>query len=359
MLSAPILKGLSAYLSSLDAVSAIYDENFNLVSTESKDFFEKLDIEAVRSPPPIKEETFYTVEADGEKMILSVTPIFKSKRIVTAYTFVVRTDYQLYKQTCAGTMPDYAALFLDRIKKGICDCSELNELAREGNGSKKILSLLEAQQDVIDKLYSELSETRYSAFPSKSVNSRLNCNISALLETLCSDTAESLKEVKRKVNADIDTRNYYSKIDFNLFTAAFSNLLRYHIRYSPLKSPINIKSAVNSENLFELTVKTKVDDKKFETREDTMLAQYFRDFAYKIICYDFGGEFETDIDGDSIVSIVRLPVAKKNRGSLLTDKNSAYLGSDYKPMRTNLAQIIEDETAALKSQRSSKKSDKR
>lgn len=358
MLSSPILKGLTSFLSSLDAVAAVYDVDFKLASTDSEEFFQKLDISAVMSNPPVKGETAYTVEVDGEKMILCVTPIFKSKRVIAAYIFVIRTDYQLYKQLCAGSIPDYFAARLDRIKKEIAECSEMNEIAQNSGGSKKLTALLEEQKHVLNALYSEISKTRYSVFSDAEVNSRINCNVSALLSVLCDDTAECLKEVKRKVSFDIDARNYYSKIDFNLFTCAFSNILMYHLQCSPLKGTVNIKSAVNSEKLLELTVKTKANNKKNVSAEEAANAKYCRDLAHKIICYDFSGECETDCDGSSIVTVIKLPVAKKNRGSLLTSRNSAYLGSDYKPMYENLLRVIEAETDALKKQRGSKKSDK-
>lgn len=356
MLSSPILKGLTSFLSSLDAISAVYDVDFNLASTDSENFFKELDISAVKSNPPTRGETTYTVTVNGEKMILSVTPIFKSKRIITAYIFTVRTDYQLYKQICAGSMPEYFTMLMNNIKDEIARCSEINEIAQNTSASKKLTVLLEEQKRVLNELYSELNRTRHSAFPETEINSRINCNVSALLNVLCDDTSECLKDVKRKVNFDIDTRNYYSKIDFNLFTSAFSNILMYHLHYSPLKSAVSIKSEVNAEKLLELTVKTKADNKKAEPAEETTRAKYFRDLAYKIICYDFGGECEIDNDGGTVTTKIKLPVSKKNRGVLLTSKNSAYLGSDYKPMYENLSQIIKSESAALKKQKDSKKS---
>lgn len=358
MLSSPILKGLTSFLSSLDAISAVYDVDFNLASTDSEEFFKDLDISAVISNPPVKDETTYTVTVNGEKIILSVTPIFKSKRIITAYIFIARTDYQLYKQICAGSMPDYFTMLLNKVKAEIVRCSEMNEIAQNTNASKKLTSILEEQKQVLNELYSELNRTRCSVFSDAEINSRINCNVSALLNVLCDDVSECLKDAKRKVNFDIDTRNYYSKIDFNLFTAAFSNILMYHLCCSPLKSTVSIKSEVNAEKLLELTVKTKADNKRNEAAEENTRAKYFRDLAYKIICYDFGGECEISNDGDTVITIIKLPVSKKNRGSLLTSKNSAYLGSNYKPMYECLSYVIKSESAALKKQRGSKKSGK-
>ena len=229
----------------------------------------------------------------------------------------------------------------------------MNEMAQNTNASKKLTVLLEEQKRVLNELYSELNRTRCSIFSDTEINSRINCNVSALLNVLCDDTSECLKDVKRKVNFDIDTRNYYSKIDFNLFTSAFSNILMYHLCYSPLKSAVSIKSEVNAEKLLELTIKTKAD-KKVEPTEETTRAKYFRDLACKIICYDFGGECEINNDGGTFITVIKLPVSKKNRGSLLTSKNSAY----YKPMYECLSYIIRSESAALKKQRGSKKSGK-
>lgn len=357
MLSSPVLKGLTSFLSSLDAASAIYDADFNLASTDSEEFFKKLDLSAVISNPPTKEETAYTVTVDGEKIILSVTPVFKSKRIITAYILVARTDYQLYKQICAGSIPDYFTMLMNDIKKEIVRCSEMNEIAQSANTSKKLALLLEEQKSVLNKIYSELNRTRCSIFSDTELNSRINCNVSALLSVLCDDASECLKNVKRKISFDIDAKNYYSKIDYNLFAAAFSNILMYHMHYSPLKSTVSIKSSVNAEKLLELTVKTKADKKEIEPAEENTRVKFFRNLAHKIVCYDFGGECETKNEDGTVITIVRLPVSKKNRGLLLTSKNSAYLGSDYKPMPESLSYIIEAESAALKKQKGSKKSE--
>lgn len=359
MLSTPTLKGLTSFLSSLDAISAVYDVDFNLASTDSEDFFKELDISAVISNPPTRGETAYTVTVNGEKIILSVTPIFKSKRIITAYIFIARTDYQLYKQVCAGSIPDYFTMLLNNLKDEIAECSELNKLAQDTSASKKLTSILEDQQRALNRIFSELKRTGCSVFSDAEVNSRINCNVSALLGVLCDDASECFKDVKRKLSFDIDERNYYAKIDFNLFTSAFSNILMYHLCCSPLKSTISISTEVNAEKLLELTVKTKADNKRIESAEEATRAKYFRDLAHKIICYDFGGECESNNDGGNVVTVIKLPVSKKNRGSLLTSKNSAYLGSDYRPMRESLSYIIKSESEALKKQRGSKKTDKK
>lgn len=359
MLSSPILKGLTSFLSSLDAISAVYDVDFNLASTDSEDFFNELDISAVKSNPPTRGETTYTVTVNGEKMILSVTPIFKSKRIITAYIFIVRTDYQLYKQICAGSMPEYFTMLMNKIREEIADCHRMNEIAQNTSASKKLVSLLEEQKRVLKDLYSELDRTRCDIFPDSKSGGRINCNVSVLLNNLCVDASECLKDVKRKANLDIDTRNSYSNIvDFNLFTSAFSNILMYHLHYSPLKSTVSIKSAVNADRLLELTIKTKNDSKTGESAQDAARAKYFRDLAYKIICYNFGGECEINNVGDTVITIIKLPVSMKNRGPQLTSKNSPYLGSDYKPMHENLSYIIKSESSALKKQKDSKKSGK-
>lgn len=357
MLSSPILKGLNSYLASLDATAAVYDSSFKLAAAVNMDFFEQLDISAVKENPPSKGEKFYSLDVNGEKLILAVTPLFKSKRIVTAYTFVVRDEYQLYKQICVGASNDYFIALLDRMQDGLRKCCELNETALNQSGGKKLAAVLEEQRNAIDELRSEIFETRLAAFPSSEVNSRINCNVSALLSALCSDTAECLQDIKRKVSAEIDEKSYYSNIDFNLFTVAFTNLIRYHLQCSPLKSTVSIKSELNSDNFLEIMIKTKSDAKRIESGTDAVLAKYFRDFANRIIRSNFDGEYDHKQEGNMTVSIVRLYVSKKNRGSLLTGKNSAYLSDDYKPMRSSLARVINSEKDEMKTRRSSKKTE--
>lgn len=361
MLSAPILKGLTSFLSSLDAISAVYDTDFNLVSTDSEDFFSDLDVSTIASDPPQRGETAYTVMVNGEKMILSVTPVFKSKRIIAAYIFVARSDYQLYKQMCAGSIPDYFSIIMDRIREDIAACSQMNDLLQNTGSPKKNAALLQEQNRILKGLYADLGKTRSSIFSTAKVDDRINCNVSALLNCLCNDTLDCLKDVKRKVNIDIDTRNCYCNIDHELFTAAFSNALMYHLQCSPLKSAVNIKSTIYAEsyaeNYFELTVKTKALPEEDETTEnDAASAKYCRDLAHKIICYDFGGEYEIDNSDGYVTTMIKLPVLKKNRGKQLNSNNSPYLGADYKPMYGNLSHMITVESAELKKQKGSKNS---
>ena len=350
MLSTPILKGLTSFLSSLDAVSAVYDTDFNLVSTDSENFFNELDIGAVVSNPPQKGETAYTVTANGEKMTLSVTPVFKSKRIITAYIFVARSDYQMYKQLCAGSMPDYFSMLTDRIRESIAACSQMNDLIQNMSPSKKTSVLLQEQKNILNGLYAELDKTRSSIFSSAKVNDRINCNVSALLSSLCNDTLDCLKDTKRKVNIDIDTKNCYCNIDHDLFTSAFSNALTYHLLCSPLKSTVNISSTVNNEKYLELTIKTKAAE------NNAADAKFFRDLAHKIICYDFGGEYEIDNSGNYVVTMIKLPVSMKNRGQKLSGKNAPYLDESYKPIYGNISHVINIEAAELKKQKGSKNS---
>ncbi len=356
MLSAPTLKGLISYLSSLDGIAAVYDENFNLADSTDKEFFKKLNLDEIKADPPTRLESYYKIEVDGERYVLSVTPIFKSKRVITAYSLVARNDYQIFKQAAVGMMPEYFSLILDDIKKNLSECTDLNDLAVKEVSAKRSASLLSAQKQMIRNLCSKVDDTTYSIFAHSQVNSRVNCNVTALISALCSDTSECLKGVKRKVSLELEEKNLYAKIDYNLFATAFANIIKYHLNNSPLKSAISITSIISEEGNFVLTVKTKASGKK-TINENITESKYFRDLAHKLICYDCKGECEFSVSGGYVCTVVTVPVSKKNRGSLLTGKNSAYLDEDYKPMKAILEDNIKWESDELKEIKALKKSE--
>lgn len=351
MIPSPIMRGLTSYFSSIDAKTAIYSDSFELISSPCMDYFKNLDISAIVADPPVKDEKIYSVKAGDEKAVISVTPVFKSKRIVAAYAFVVRSDYYIYKMMNAGIIADYTNYTLEKHRDHITDVIQNNkiiiECIKKGESTEETLDLLEKQNDILIDVYSELNRTRYSAFADSGYK-RVNCNVTALLSALCSEAELCFREVKREVIIDIEQRNYYAKIDFNLLTIAISNLLHFHLYTSPLKSKIHISTLCDEESCIEITLRSKLDKTGYEELQDKASALFLRDLAHKIICYDCNGEYKLNQNDKELESKIMIPVSKKNRGSLLTSKNSAYLGMDFKPLHSSLSGIIASEMQKLK-----------
>ncbi len=76
-------------------------------------------------------------------------------------------------------------------------------------------------------------------------------------------------------------------------------------------------------------------------------AAFSRNFAEKIIRTDCYGIFKCHDDGKTTSTEFELPVFLKNRGSMLTSRNSVYLDPEYKPVRSLLKKIMESEIEQL------------
>lgn len=344
MISAPNLKSLTYYLSSADGISAIYDENFELQWTNCGEFFSELDILKIQAEAPT-EETHYRVNYFGENALMTVTPLYRSVRTVSAYTVTVRSSYQVFKMVSCTSAADHFTMLLEEYGQKTAEMIELNQklslLVKNGKAGE----LISSQNRILGSINTDMADYSMAIFP-KDRPVTLNCNIASLLSAVCKDAEVCLKDIKRKLTSDLEDRPCYLKIDHNLLSSAIAALLNYHLSISPLKSGISIRTSCAGDKLFRVVIKSKSDREGLSER-DIMFCSFRRNLAEKIIRKDCGGTFSFTDDGKTAVSEFSLSVFLKNRGSMLTAKNSTYLNPNHKPVRHLLKKTMEAEIEML------------
>ena len=349
-----VLKGLTSYLSSLDGISAVYDKNFKLQWTNCGDFFNELDITEIKADRPDKEthykETHYKVTYRQETALLTVIPLIKSKsvRTVDGYAVTVKTTYQVFKMISNTSAADHVNLFLNKSRARLEELEVINKkLSEKNNDAEKAenADLADSRDRLLSAIETDIYNYSETLFPEKRVSGAY-CNVSRLLLSVCEDMAECLKGVKRKTSIDVTDVKCYRSIDHKLLAAAVANLLKCHLRLSPLKSPVNIRVICEKDRYLKTIIKTK-PRKEDLTKAERLASEFCRNLAEKIIIDDCGGEFSFVDNEKSIISEFKLPVSLKKKGPELNAKNAPYTVDGYKPVRPMLKQTIESEIEKL------------
>lgn len=344
MISAPNLKSLTYYLSSVDGISAVYDEKFVLQWTNCDEFFCDLDVSKIKVKG-LTEETHFRIKYLDENALMTVTPLYRSIRTISAYTVTVKNTYQVFKMVSCTSAAEYVTMFLEDYRQKTAELIELNKkislLAKSGRESE----LISNQGRILSSINTDMGNYAESVFPKENPIT-LNCNVTILLSSICRDAEACLKDIKRRLTFEPDERLCYLKIDHNLFSAAFAALLNCHLNLSPLKSGIIVRSSCSEDKIFSVSIKSKSDREGISQRE-MMFCNFRRDLAEKIIRKDCGGTFSFMNDGKNAISEFSLSISLKNRGSMLTAKNSAYLNLDHKPIRHLLKKTMESEIEVL------------
>lgn len=340
MISAPNLKSLIYYLSSADGISAVFDEKFVLQWTNCDEFFGELDVSRIKAEGPT-EETHYRTNYLGESALMTVTPLYRSVRTISAYTITVKNTYQVFKMVSCTSAADHVTMFLKEYEQKTGKLIELNEkishLVKNGRASE----LISNQNRILNSINTDMGNYAATVFPGdKSVT--LNCNITSLLSSVCKDAETCLKDIKRKLTSELGERFCYLKIDHTLLSAAVAALLNCHLNLSPLKSGINIRASCSEDKFFRVVIKSK-SDREGISEQEIMSCNFSRGLAEKIIRNDCGGTFSFTNDGKNATSVFSLSVSLKNKGSLLNAKNSPYLNPEHKPVRHLLRKTIESE----------------
>ncbi len=343
MISAPILKGLTCYLSSLDGISAVYDKNFELHWTNCEVFFKELDVSEIKADRPDK-ETHYKVKYQGETALMTAAPIYKynSVRTVDAYTVTVKTTYQVFKMISRTSAADHVNMFLKENGTRIAELTQLNEKMSENGMTNELLN---SQSRTLSAMETDIMNYSESLFPKKNT-SNVNCNVSRLLLAICEDAAECLKGVKRKFTAETTERNCYRMIDHKLLTAGVAHILNCHLNLSPLKSGINVQVFCGKDGVFRAVIKSK-SDREGLTDWDRLGCELSRNIAEKIIKDDCGGEFNFMDNGKTVTSEFILSVMLKNKRATLNARNAPYTVPGCKPVRHLLKKTMEAEIVKL------------
>lgn len=340
MISTPILKSFISYLSNVNGISAIYDENFVLQWSNDDEFFKELDISEVKRRQPLQEAHFKT-QYQGETADLTVTPIYRSKRVVDSYTFTVKNFYHSFQMLECSAVSDYMLMAFDSYKQQTDNLLELNRELMEDIQDDREVDILNTQSRMLSAINNEMKTYSKAVF-AKHEPLNVNCNVSLLMSVICKDASNCLNDIKRSLNVKMDERNCYIKINAELFVIAVAYILKCHLMMSPLKSAITVDSRCEKDKSFHVVIKSKSKKEEMD-KNGIKYATFSRNFAEKLIRSDCNGIFKCNDDGKTTVTEFELPVFLKNRGSMLTSRNSVYLDPEYKPVRSMLKIIMESE----------------
>lgn len=349
MVTASVLKGVITYLSSLNASSAVYNDDLTLVWTNCDEIFKKLDTKVISDAFPIKTEQPVPVTVDRTKYVMNVVPLYRSKRLVCGYVCVLRDSCEVYRMVNSSAVSDYNELFLretqEKATRIVGISKVMEELISDGKNIEKLSQLVKEQYTQALRLFTEASGNS-AVFSAKSESDGIsvNCNVSALIAGLCAEANQCLVKTKRKLIKELDTRNYYARVDYKTFSVAFMSTLRSHMYISPLKSNIHVTSRFEDGD-YLITVKTDMLSSISFLQE--IKSQQDRELARRIVVFDCGGNLTFTEDNGTAVSEMRIPVIKKNRGPSLHSSNSDYLTGNYKPVHPFIDEITEKEELAL------------
>lgn len=343
---ASVLKGLTSYLSSLDGFSAVYDKNFKLQWTNCEEFFNDFDISIIKADNP-NGETHYKVSYQKEAALLTITPLIKKVRTFDGCTAVLRTTYQVFKMISNTSAADHVNLFLMESQTRLEELEMINKmLSKNNNDAEKSenADLADRRDRILSAIETDVKNFS-NLFPEKTESS-VNCNVSRLLLSVCEDTKECLKGVKRKVSAKVTDIKCYQLIDHRLLAAGVASLLKCHLKLSHLKASTTIQVICDKDGVLKTVIKTK-PRKEDPAKSDRLAAEFSRNLAEKIIRDDCGGDFIFTDNEKSIISEFILPVSLKKKGPDLNAKNAPYIIDGYKPVRPMLKKVMESEIEQL------------
>ena len=344
---ASVLKGLTSYLSSLDGISAVYDKNFKLQWTNCEEFFNELDISEIKADKPNK-ETHYKTAYRKETALLTVVPLIKGVHTFDGCTVTVKTTYQVFKMISNTSAADHVNLCLAESQAMLEELDMINKKLSEKNlDSEKPenADLADSRDRIMSAIETDIDNCFKTLFPEKE-ETNTNCNVSRLLLSVCEDTKECLKGISRKVSANVTDVKCYRLIDHKLLSAGVANLLKCHLKLSPLKSPVSVQVICEKDRFLKTIIKTK-SRRKDLTDSDILACEFSRNLAEKIIRDDCGGKFSFVDNEKSIISEFKLPVTLKRKGPDLNAKNAPYIIDGYKPVRDMLKKVMETEIEQL------------
>ena len=350
MVSTSVLKGVTAYLSSLNAKSAVYDDDLTLRWTNCDEFFKDFDTTVISKAQPLKSEKPVPVVVDKVKYVMNIVPLYRSKRLVCGYVCVVRDSYEVYRMMNSSAVSDQIELFLkdaqEKATRIIGISKVMEELVPDNEDKERLEQLVREQNMQASRLYTEASCTGTVIAGTDKNTPNINCNVSALVDGLCAEAVQCLVKTKRKLIRDIDTRSYYAKIDYKLFSVAFMSMFRSHLYISPLKSSIEVSSRYEGKDYF-ITVKSELlPDEEIDFSHEQR-SSLDRELAKKIVAFDCGGSLSFKTDKNTAVTEIRITVDKKNRGPSLNSINSEYMSGGYRPVHPFIDEITELEEQAL------------
>lgn len=351
-------KLMESFLGSVEGKCAFYDDDKKLLWTNCSEFFEKFDLKKVDEEDPIKSEVCISVNIDGEKSALCITPVYRTLRTIVAYICIARNDYEVYSMMDMTSIPDYTNNAMEKTEDKLEKLTELNsyieEAIQDEDGAERAIDLIREQKRLLVSMKNETKYQRQTCFIEKS-DDDLNCNLTMMFSAMCNDAEESFRDLGRKIIFKGEGKDYYIAEDSKALQTSFMHLLRSHMILSPLKSILEIatyyEASSSTTSNFCVSIKTRLKPSS-QIEDSALLSSYaYRELSKKVVKYDYQGIFNVEDDGKTLKTEFKIPVLKKNRGPMLTASNSWYLDGRSRPLHTYMKDIIEQEITDIEQEK--------
>lgn len=334
-------KMMENFIESSGSKGAIYDEKLTLIWTNYPDFFDNFEIEKMNEQSPLTSESSFSVETEGMRAVLNITPVYKSPRVISAYICIIREAYDIYKMMNKTVISDFSDNIMMKNKNKLERLAELNRVMGEAvmavkelnglgdtNELGNLTDLVQKQKKLLDSMK---NETRFYIDTCFNEVSNESCNISVLFSTVCECAAESLRELGRKVSYTAETKDCYITSKDSALLLGFLHLLRSHIMVSPPKTAVSITAAfeplTRKTGFFTVKVKTSLIPSEEIQKELLLSSRAYRELAKKVIIYNYSGEFKCADSAKNMQTFFKIPALKNNRGPMLKSGELLYEGN--------------------------------
>jgi len=338
---------LKNYLESSGSKGAIYDESMTLLWTNFHEFFDNFDIAEINTKTPLISESSISVDIEGVRAVMNITPVRKSPRVISNYVCVVRQAYDIYKLMNKTIISDFSNIIMKKYNERLERLADFNRAISDEitqpEGSNKLDWLVQSQEKLITSMRNESRFYMDTCFK-EVLETGVPCNISFLLTLVCICAADKLKELKRKVNFSVPDKNLYISADVGPLILGFLHLLRAHVMLSPLKGSVSVNaSVIEGTRLFSVSIKTSLISPEKISNDYLTAARIYRELAKKTIVYNYGGTFECNDSKKSMQTVFKITVSKKNRGPMLNVRSPMYDCGEKSAVVAYLLDIIYQE----------------
>ena len=340
MISDATLRSIRHYLSGQKGVTAIVDSGMNIMWESSEGFFEDIDLSGVKKLLPIHREQVISVTKDGKKLALDISPIFRSKKLVGAYTLKALDEDDVMDSVVSTGFNDLLRQNYEMMQYELSNAINLNELAlRNGKSSKKKEAFLTRQSFGIQRML--LCNTNLLALASD--NGNCNC-------TSCIDIYRILSDIVAETEPELNGRGwsivfsgadegFYSEIYERSFVLSVMNLIHACLIYAPQKSRIDISLSYSAGGI-KITIESPLDEKPLDVRRAEQAKACFF-VAKRLLDADCGGTADYEERDGGVCFCIMLKKAGENAEPVfLSEAYKDYITGKFKPVHLFVSEII-------------------
>lgn len=312
-----MFKDLQAFLSAMNALSAIYDDNLNLI-WYNDDIFKEFRAERLQNHLPHRKEAVFNIYIGERQCSLNVIPIFKSKKIVGGYAMIIRTDEQVTALISSSSL-EYAfdSFMIKHIKK-LDRISSLSKriirLSNKMETPKELIRTVTLQLNILSNTKAEVKALKEIISPNSSEDF---VNVVELTRTFIRNMNEVLKPTGRKIDAKIECESCFVKMQLETYLYILSEITLIHLYSSSLKTNIKLK-IYSDESIFFMNMESE-DSEKQKRHSDKIDIDDKKENIRELLFREDGGTFDLTKSEGRTLSVMKL-------NSIITQASKGEMG---------------------------------